>query len=190
MNSTSYILEKYHKIPQNEKTFFQILKNEWKWSLDLIINHKEEIMFDNLFLIIKSYLENDNLFLISMLTVSHNIIDNKSTGIQYLNHIKVQKIRNLNFIDFFFWYNENFILIEQYLFNYENYAIRFVFSKESPDWGKKIYPKYPWNQNLKNLFINEEYQIKVKNLKLLEKINELKKENEDLIEKLNIIKKK
>jgi len=58
------------KIPQNEKKIFNIKKSEnWKNSIDIEFDIKEEINILNLFIIIKSYIKNIEFFCFKMSTI-------------------------------------------------------------------------------------------------------------------------
>lgn len=151
------------------------IKKKKIYSIELLFDHTEKINLENLFLIFFSYIKNKE----NLLKAIYIIVDNEpqiEKNLIWLHNIKIEKIEKMSSIDFETWYDHIYAEDYEYIKRNRYYGFRFVFYKESKAWlDGNIYPIYPWNENLKNIwFKSREY---------LNEVIKLKKEKEELIKK-------
>jgi protein associated with RNAse G/E len=84
-------------IPQNKNTFFTINKsNNYNYAVEIKINLKEDISILNLFLLLKSYI-NDNVFL----TTSIGCIFKEKDGKRFItDNLSLRYFNKMNQFDF------------------------------------------------------------------------------------------
>ena len=99
-----------NNIPQNGTKFFDInIKCAWKNSLDIVFDPFDEIILLNLFLILKSYL-NENLPKIKQVyTISYKLdLDEKNQENLIFRNINVLMLKKFEFEEFSNWYFNKF----------------------------------------------------------------------------------
>jgi hypothetical protein len=168
-------------IPQNQKNFFIIKYNEWKYSIDIMFIHNEEVSLSNLFLILKSFTNNRNFNIKGIYICSKQNDEDKVTRI--FHTIKNRKLMRFTFNDFIEWYEETYTSDWEYIKEQKYYGIRVVFYKESPFYlVGKIFPEYPWNPMFVKELIKDKTDFFYKNetLNLKEKYNKIIEENKKL----------
>lgn len=151
--------DKYVRIfldEKNKKEFIIEVDKEG-FSINILFDWKEKFKLDNIFLILKSYINNKQ-FLIKGIYVIGNNKDFLKDNIKpnFFRNIDIKKIEKMNFFDFNLFYEEMFENDWQlYLNNFDYYGFRIVFMKESKIWEeKKYYVNYPWEKNFKINYIN------------------------------------
>lgn len=174
------------KIPQNEKTNFEIKRSDKiNNGIEVILQPYEEIDLLNLYLIIKAY--SCNLIYIPHMFIT-TVKRKDDTFIAHSNHIsKFKKMRYIEFIEWFYLQLKNdwkyldednlYSFIFTYPFN--------IFDRDKIDFIKPI---FPWNEEIIQHSFNEnidEYKQR-KKIEELTKINrELIKMNKSLLKKIN-----
>lgn len=138
------------KISQNSNENFIFQINKKMVSLELLINWKNNIDLEHLFLIFKSIIMNPEVLLKFVYISGKNMDDD----VQIFKNIRVYKLVKMTWIDFIDWFEDLYYQHENYLLSYEYYCIGFVFPRESSNWIKEeIYPIFPWPEGLKETFI-------------------------------------
>lgn len=135
--------ENYNKIDLSFEKSFNIKKNNWKNSLDIIFDNDDDINLINLFLILKSYLLSNKIIVEKMYIIIKNL---EFDFIIVYKNVNVYEMYKLNINEFVIWYNMNLNNEYEYIKKSEICGIRFVFYKLDND----IYPKYPWSEDWKN----------------------------------------
>jgi hypothetical protein len=185
------------KIPQNEKKIFNIKKSEnWKNSIDIEFDIKEEINILNLFIIIKSYIKNIEFFCFKMSTIVK-----KKENIFVTENLMINQFIKMSYWDFEIWIIDKIYSETRYISEEEDlYAIRVSFqkkiieglnSKYKKDVLEYLKPSYPWKKDiiedlkLKNYIKESEIE---KIIKKLEENSEKKTIIDDLKNLLNKLK--
>lgn len=149
------------KIPQNDKEYFIFSLNEYYYSVNIQFNHKSKINMENLFLIIKSYLDNSELLIESILIISEDLnnehlIDNINANVHIYHYVKLEKLKKMSFFDFKEWFYELKQNDYEYIVSLKYYGFKIIFNKNSIFYkNKEVYPIYPWNSKYKNIYINK-----------------------------------
>ena len=145
-----------NKIPTNykKKNFFEILVHDN--FIDVLFEWQNLNNLENFYLLLKSYILSKEILLKNIFIIASNdkfLKDGASPS--FFRNLNARKIEKMNFFDFKIFYSEMLESdFEYYLNSYEFYGIRITFFKESSIWeSKKFYPIYPWDENLKKLFI-------------------------------------
>ena len=185
------------KIPQNEKKIFNIKKSEnWKNSIDIEFDIKEEINILNLFIIIKSYIKNIEFFCFKMSTIVK-----KKENIFVTENLMINQFIKMSYWDFEIWIIDKIYSETKYISEEKDlYAIRVSFqkkiieglnSKYKKDVLEHLKPSYPWKKDiiedlkLKNYIKESEIE---KIIKKLEENSEKKIIIDDLKNLLNKLK--
>jgi hypothetical protein len=137
------------KIPQNEKKIFNIKKSEnWKNSIDIEFDIKEEINILNLFIIIKSYIKNIEFFCFKMSTIVK-----KKENIFVTENLMINQFIKMSYWDFEIWIIDKIYSETKYISEEKDlYAIRVSFqkkiieglnSKYKKDVLEHLKPSYP-----------------------------------------------
>jgi len=124
-----------------------ILKNDWKYSIDLKINvailsilnidYKKKILF-----ILKCYVLDQT----SMLKGIYLISNEKNDNINIYYKISIKKIKKMKLYDFDNWIDDLIEEEKHYFLNSDYIGFRFVFYKESLSWNEdRIYPNIDLN---------------------------------------------
>ena len=163
---SDYIVTKLiPKIPQNNKEYFIFSTNEYFYSINIQFNHKSKINMENLFLIIRFYLDNSELLVEFILVISEDIeqISCNDNNMSIYHYIKLEKLKKMSFFEFKEWFYELKQNDYEYIVNMKYYGFRVVFNKNSIFYKEKnIYPIYPWDSKYKNSYISNNK----KNIKL------------------------
>ena len=184
-----------NNIPQNGTKFFDInIKCAWKNSLDVVFDPFDEIILLNLFLILKSYL-NENLPKIKQVyTISYKLnLDEKNQENLIFRSINVLMLKKFEFEEFSNWYFNKFEEDYEYIKSDYKYGFRLIFFSESLSTSNlnlinklhMLKPIYPWP----NLLISQTHLTKfdlneLKKFKLLYENKLLKKKLKQLNKKL------
>lgn len=145
------------KIPQNKSNFFKFIINKDRFFIDIQFEHNQKIDYENLFLILKSYIINEPYFInFIFINSSENIEEVKNFKINLYHNVSVKKIEKIKYIDFKDWFDEFKERDFEYIKNLKFYGFRIVIDKKSPIWENlNFYPLYPWNKNFKKIFIKK-----------------------------------
>lgn len=167
--------EKEKKIPINGKNFYLIEINHDDFFVDVIYNinlYKTNIL--NMFLILKSYLLDDKIFIGKIFIIAKSTTDNR---IPIFHNIDYFKLKEMSYIDFEFFFKNIEKNDEKYIKNYIYYGFRIFIYKHSINWeNNKLYPIYPWNNDFKErLNIIPKSKLLLENKILKKKILDLKK---------------
>ena len=155
-------------------------------------------------MILKSYIYEEEIYVESIYMIISND-DNISYTYKKQNLNIIKKSDFNSFVDFI----ENTVFSEkEYIKNYKYIGFRITFNNNSEIIkNNKIYPVFPWNNNIKNILLEkssfkEDYSSKfkfyeedLKNLKIKlniyeNKIKEYEKNEKELKEKILILEKK
>jgi hypothetical protein len=153
-------------IPQNNNENFIIYKNVYFNSVDIQFNHITYINIQNLFLFIKSYVDNDELLIDYILIISDDNVNKEdyisiSQSLSIFHYIKTKKIKKMSFFDFKEWFEDLKENDYEYIKNCKYYGFRIVFNKNSIFYKKnEVYPLYPWNKSYKNIYIKQQKKNK------------------------------
>lgn len=190
-----------NNIPQNKIKFFDInIKCAWKNSLDIVFDPFDEIMLLNLFLILKSYL-NENLPKIKQVyTISYKLnLDEKNQENLIFRSINVLMLKKFEFEEFSNWYFNKFEEDYEYIKSDYKYGFRLVFFSESLNTSNfslvnklhMLKPIYPWpdllisQTHLTKFDLNElkKFKLLYENKLLKKKLKQLNKKLEHLNQK-------
>lgn len=159
----------------NRKKF--IINKPRDWCIDIILNEIVNFYVVNLYLIFKSYMQDESFLLLDIYVIGKN--NNEKENFHY-KRLNLKILKSYSFNEFYMWIEEFINSEKNYLANYDYYGFRFIFSASSPIFEKnEIYPIYPWNKIFFDAFISESTNNKL----TLERLSELEKENERLRKK-------
>ena len=163
----------------SKKDYFKIKINKRELYIDITFQWKNTTNIENLFIIIKHYVDNLNFLIYNTYVIASNSeLAKNDDNVVIFRNIKLIKLKKINFIDFMILYDEMLESdTEKYLNNYDFYGFRFFFLSESKIWeDKDLFPKYPWNEKIKEkYFFYRKYENKIENLN--NKIKKLEKKN-------------
>lgn len=127
-------------IPLNDRSFFIIKKGEWDYSIDIMISDYFDFNIFNLFMIFKSYVYEEDIYIVSVYSI---VSKDDEISFTY-NRINLEIVKKYDFNSFVF-YIENLVYSEkEYIKNYKYMGFRIIFNKNSKIIKEnKIYPIYP-----------------------------------------------
>ena len=137
------------KIPQNNKEFYIFTIDEYFFSLNIQFNHKSKINLENLFMIIRSYLDTPELIIQSFLVISEDVNnedsnENNFKNTQIYHYVNPKKLKKMTFFDFKEWFYDLKQNDNEYIVNMKYYGFKILFNKNSIYYKeKKIFPIYP-----------------------------------------------
>ena len=168
-------------IPENEKKSFKItLSNLLPNAIQIDIDEKENTNLFNLYLIIKSYLNNlkfiPDRFLIVISDVNHSFFIADNLDFYFFKSVSLN--------NFIIWMQKKFLNDSKYLTEKNIYSFVFTYKKNyDENLLEKIKPIYPWKENILNNLIKniekEQNFISIIDMQK-KKIEELQKEIEKL----------
>ncbi len=170
-------------IPMSDAEYFIIKRGDWEYSIDILISNHLDFNLFNLFMIFKSYSYEESIYLESLYII---ISRNDEFSYTY-KKIDLKKIQDSNFNEFVRILQDIIFNEKEYIKDYKYFGFRLIFMKYSMIIkSKKIYPIYPWNEEIKNFLLDgsiyrADYNLKIKLLeekqkKLETRIKELEKE--------------
>lgn len=131
-------------IPQNESNFYKFVKEKNFYAVDLLFDHSQEVNLENLYLIFKSYLHNEENVIHRLLIVAKVCAEDIGRQTHTFHNVKINKMKLMSYVDFIDWYENIYENDYEYLKNYKYYGFRFCFFKKSKNWELLlIYPHYP-----------------------------------------------
>lgn len=170
------------KIPQNEREFYEINQSlDLNYSIEVVIKPFDDINTINLFLIIKSYLNN-------LIYIPHMLlIMVKKNNENFVAHsLNSSYFKEMSYLSFAEWFYKN--LKEDWMYMNDESLYSFIFTYPinvfDRDLLRFIKPKYPWKTNL---FVDLANNIKNERF-YIETIDKQKKKIEELEKKLKDIK--
>lgn len=184
------------KIPQNKINFFIIEKsNDWANSIDIKIKIKEEIDFLNLFLIIKSFVNNIEFFCFKITT----IIIKEDQDLIVTENLFLNHFSKINYWEFEKWMIEKISIDLKYIEDDKNfYGLRIIFSKDIINSLNKKYncevlnflkPKFPWEKRILEETKTNNF-VKIDELETIKKKIENKEPSTNIIDYINKLIKK
>lgn len=150
------------RIPQNSLKSFKFLKHEKYYSVDVEFDYFSKVSYQNLFLIIKSYIDNDEYLVLKIFMIaSEEKITEKKFNTNIFRSIKPGKLKKMKYFEFKDWFDTIKEEDYEYIKTLKYYGFRFVFSPISIAWSEsKIYPIYPWKKNLKSRHIKTDINFR------------------------------
>jgi hypothetical protein len=148
--SENLIINDEVNIPANDKTNF-IFEKYWNSSIFIGFD-TNNVNTENLFIIIQSYLWNNQFRAIKVYTCQKKIYE-KGHILSYSNVFLVKKMNYLYFLE---WWEERLEYDKKYISENSIYGILIVFAKNNTNSNisyEKLRPKYPWNNAIKNYFL-------------------------------------
>lgn len=144
--------EIYYKIPMNDDNFFEIKKNDWNYSIDIICKGEMKFNLFNLFMILKSYYNSSGVFIIGLYFILSNFDNDNFFIYKKLNQ---RKFLYISYSDFNLWVEDFLESEKDYIKSYSFYGFRFVFDENSIPYSKgEVYPIYPWNSYILSHYKN------------------------------------
>ena len=116
-------------IPQNDNSYFLLIKGDWNYTLDIMFVHHEFLNLLNLFAILKSYVIKDEHAIKYILTISQ--IDKNEKKIFTYTAISINKLKKLDFLDFCDFYETLLERDYEYIATHQFYGFRVLFYTES-----------------------------------------------------------
>lgn len=166
-------------IKQNEKSNFTIVKGNWPYSVDVLFDHTEFLIIQNLFKILKSYTFKEEYLINFFLIISFD--SENEINIKRLHYIDFYKIKNFSFFEFKEFFTKLYDNDFHYIKTEKYYGFRIVFFKESFFWKNEIvFPSFSWKDPLLKFEILDNYKNQKDNIL----IQKLKAENTLLKKKL------
>jgi len=138
------------KIPQNQfKDFIIVASKDWKNSIDIKFDIKEDINILNLFLIIKSYIKNVEFFCYKIATV----ILKKNNDLIVTENLMLNWFNNMSYWEFENWLAQKIISESKYLTDENDLlAIRISFQRQLIEGCNKKYKINNILEYLKHLY--------------------------------------
>ena len=156
--------EIYSRIPLNDTSFFVIKKGNWSNSIDIIIKNYFDFNIFNLFMIFKSYIYEEDVYIYSL----NIVISNADNFFFTHKRLDINLIKKLDFNSFVIYIENLFYDDREYLKLYKYVGFRICMSKYSKIFKKgTLYPIYPWNLEIKEKILeksnfSENYTNKLK----------------------------
>ena len=178
-----YLTNNYNNIPN-----INIIKSNWNYSIDIILINLDFNMLD-LFLIFKSYQLEHGVYINSIYLILSN--KNQSSFFVY-NKLSLSLILEGDFKSFEKYIQEKLFNDYEYIKNFENIGFRLVYWNifKFINNNALLYPNYPWNNKLYDMYLLDKKYEKNKNINLIKENSELKKKIIELQEQIEIYKKK
>lgn len=183
-------------IPLNENSYYIIKKGDWSSTIDILLSNYLNFNILNLFMIIKSYFNEQHFYVEDI----YLIISKEDNFSIIFKKIDYDVIKSCTYDEFLIFFEKIIYSEKEYLKNYKYLGFKIIFNKTCPIFkDNKIYPKYPWNEDIIDYYTSKSKQ-KIQNtnflldreevLNLKKKLKDLENENRKLLNIIEFLRKK